>query len=334
MREVDGGHSSSKVGRPAKVWQLDRRAGFAVGVSLNPVAVRAVRTDLMGGPMVTHVISCTRPLRASDVVRAICEAVSAVTEGVEARRVYGVGIAVSGVVDQDRGVVRMSGGLLRENGGFLVDYPFADRIKNFVAWPVRIANDANVGALACFRRMVRQGELGEDSSLLYIMAVENLWGFGAGLVINGRLYTGARGAAGEILHPRLLSQPVELGELVQRAMSGEAAARETVLEKMQPILEHFAALAMSLDVTRVVLGGALAALGEPLQRLMRQWVRQTPGFGPYLADLAEDGFVLDELWPETVALGAAELILADLFCEPAFGRPGPLVRAAVGLERF
>ncbi|MCX7598388.1 MAG: ROK family protein, partial [Armatimonadetes bacterium] len=237
--------------------------------------------------------------------------------------------ALSGVVDPATGVVRMSGGLLRQNGSFVTEYPLADELRELLSWPVLIANDANVGALACFRRMARKGELPADGSLLYIMAVESLWGFGAGVVIKGRLYTGARGAAGEVLHPRLLSRQPDLRELARRAVSGDAAAITRLLEELRDILEHFAALAMTIDADRVVLGGALAALGQPLQRLMGQLVAQSPGFGPYLADLAERSFVIDELWPDTLAVGAAELVLDDLFREPVPGQAGPLVQAVL-----
>lgn len=320
----------SSVGRPPKVWQLNEAAGFAVGLSVNPMVLRAVVVDLTGHRVATRTFAYEPPLKAPDVAEAICQAVEAVTEGVERERIYGLGVALSGVVDPTTGVVRMSGGLLRHNGSFVTEYPLAEELRGLLPWPVCIANDANVGALASFRRMARRGELPADGSLLYIMAVENLWGFGAGVVIKGRLYTGARGAAGEILHPRLLSRQPDLRELARRAVSGDAAATAEVLNELREILEHFAALAMTLDAERVVLGGALAAIGEPLQRLMGQLVAQSPGFGPYLADLAEQAFVIDELWPDTLAVGAAELVLDDLFREPMPGQPGPLVRAVLG----
>lgn len=319
----------SSVGRPPKVWQLNEAAGFAVGLSLNPMVLRAVLVDLTGHRAAVRTFAYEPPLKASEVAQAICHAVEAVTEGIDAARIYGLGVALSGVVDPATGVVRMSGGLLRHNGSFVTEYPLADELKQLLPWPVLIANDANVGALACFRRMARRGEVPADGSLLYIMAVESLWGFGAGVVVKGRLYTGARGAAGEILHPRLLSRQPDLRELARRAVSGDAAATAQVLDQLRDILEHLAALAMTLDTELVVLGGALAALGEPLQQLFGQLVAQSPGFGPYLADLAERAFVIDELWPDTLAVGAAELVLDDLFREPVPGQAGPLVQAVL-----
>jgi len=328
VREVPGPAPSS-VGRPPKVWQLNETAGFAIGLSLNPMVLRVVLADLTGHRVATRTFAYDPPLKASEVAQAICHAVEAVTEGVDAVRIYGLGVALSGVVDPTAGVVRMSGGLLRQNGSFVTEYPLADELRELLPWPVCVANDANVGALACFRRMARRGEVSADGSLLYIMAVESLWGFGAGVIIKGRLYTGARGAAGEILHPRLLSYQPDLRELARRAVSGDAAATAEVLEQLRAILEHFAALAMTLDAERVVLGGALAALGEPLQRLMGRLVAESPGFGPYLADLADRAFVLDELWPDTLAVGAAELVLDDLFREPVAGQAGPLVQTVL-----
>ncbi|MBC7289615.1 MAG: ROK family protein, partial [Armatimonadetes bacterium] len=181
-----------------------------------------------------------------------------------------------------------------------------------------------------FRRMARRGEIPPDGSLLYLMAVESLWGFGAGVIIKGRLYEGARGGAGEILHPTLFSLQRDLSDVARRVAAGDADAAEDAVNELRDILEHLAALAMSLDPDRVVLGGELAALGEPLQRLMGELVAHSPGFGPYLADLAEHGFLIDDLWPDTVAIGAAEIVLDDLFPEPTLGTAGPLVERVYG----
>ncbi|MCX7599256.1 MAG: hypothetical protein N2512_10410, partial [Armatimonadetes bacterium] len=129
----------SSVGRPPKVWQLNETAGFAVGLSLNPMVLRAVLADLTGHRVAVRTFAYDPPLRVPDVAQAICHAVGAVAEGVDPARIYGLAVALSGVVDPATGVVRMSGGLLRQNGSFVTEYPLADELRELLSWPVLIA---------------------------------------------------------------------------------------------------------------------------------------------------------------------------------------------------
>jgi predicted NBD/HSP70 family sugar kinase len=59
--------------------------------------------------------------------------------------------------------------------------------------PVRVENDANLGALA----EIVWGAGRDCADLVYVKVAT---GVGAGLVLNGRLYHGAGGTAGEIGH--------------------------------------------------------------------------------------------------------------------------------------
>ncbi len=323
-------HTSKSVGRPPKVWRLNTKARYALGLAIHPMALRGVLVDLAGHTIARRTFSYDPPLTADQLPGAVTDIVNSVLGRTPTDRVLGVGAGISGVVDPEAGVVRISGGLFTKPGTFAIDYPLRAQLEDLMPWPVQVVNDANLGALAVFRRRVRLGELRPDASLVYLMAVESLWGFGGGVIVGGRLHPGVRGAAGEILHPSLLAQPPGWGDAPARALAGDQQAVDQVLVHLQPVLEHFAALALTLDPDCVVLGGALATLGQPLRDTMADLMTRAPGFGQYLAELPSVGLVLDHLWPDTIAVGAAELVLEDLFREPELGRPGPLVRLAMG----
>jgi predicted NBD/HSP70 family sugar kinase len=293
------------------------------------MTIRGVVVDLSGAPLTRRSASFDPPLTADALVDAVRDLTLSLTDGLAPGRVFGVGAGASGVVDPDAGVVRLSGALFTRPGVFATDYPLRAQLERALPWPVQLANDANLGALATFREQVRDGTLSAGGSLLYVIAVESLWGFGAGVIIGGRLYLGAHGAAGELLHPRLLSAPPDWGDLPRRALGGDPDARGEVIEALRPMFEHLVALTLTIDTDCLVLGGAFAALGRPLQQTLAEMMVATPGFGAHLVDLPERGIILDPRWPDTVALGAGELVLEGVFREPSAREPGPLVRLAL-----
>jgi predicted NBD/HSP70 family sugar kinase len=147
-------------------------------------------------------------------------------------------------------------------------------------------------------------------------------GIGAGLILDGRLYRGHTGAAGEIGYMRSsITQPLELERkaaadaLVERYRShgGEASAGspEAVFDRLavgdpaavaavrEVIDEQALALANAialLDPQKVVLGGGMAVAGEVLLGPLRERIR------PLVP--VEPEFALSELGPDAALVGA------------------------------
>lgn len=123
-------------------------------------------------------------------VRRAAEAV----HGLEAElgaRAAGLGLAVAGDVDSERGVVRFSPNLR----GFS-RYPLRDALARATGRRVLIENDATMAAWGGF-----VVELSRRARNLLVVAMGT--GIGGGLVIEGRLYHGSTGSAGEIGHTRV-----------------------------------------------------------------------------------------------------------------------------------
>lgn len=101
----------------------------------------------------------------------------------------GIGVAVAGVVRRDDGLVSTA-----PNLGW-VDGPLGDRLTSRlqVDAPIVVANDADLGALAEWRRGAAQGA--DD-----VVFVSGEVGVGGGIIAGGRPLTGAAGYAGEIGH--------------------------------------------------------------------------------------------------------------------------------------
>lgn len=106
----------------------------------------------------------------------------------ETGRPVAIGVSFGGPVDAQQGLVRLSHHVARwEN------MPLRDSLQTEFGVPVVVDNDANVAALGEYRFGAGRG----CTSLLYVTVST---GIGGGWVINGRIYSGYNGMAGEIGH--------------------------------------------------------------------------------------------------------------------------------------
>jgi glucokinase len=243
--------------------------------------------------------------------------------GVDASSFDSIGVGIPGAVDAERGIVSHArnlgvaeldlGGLLSKNLGALV----------------RVENDVNAAALGAFHQLGLAG----DSSMAYL----NLGtGLAAGLVLQGKLWRGARGAAGEIGH--ILIDPAgpldtdgQAGALeVMASGSGiasqwtsgdgsvrgmfDAAARGDVdavairRRLFEAVASSVRILVLTLDVDLVVIGGGISGLGDTLLAAVREVFAGWESTSPFLASL-QLGERIRILPPDipTAATGAAWL---------------------------
>lgn len=100
----------------------------------------------------------------------------------------GAGISCGGPLDSRRGVI-----LSPPNLPGWRDVPVADMIRREFRIPVRLLNDADASALA-------EGRFGAGRGADNLVFLTFGTGMGAGLILNGRLYSGSTGMAGEIGH--------------------------------------------------------------------------------------------------------------------------------------
>jgi glucokinase len=110
----------------------------------------------------------------------------------DGRRLDGVGVSVPGPADPDRGIVTTPPNLPGWH-----DVPIAQELSQRTGLPVWIENDANAAALAEHR-------LGAGHGAKHLVLLTLGTGIGGGLVLDGRLYHGASGGAGEIGHMQLV----------------------------------------------------------------------------------------------------------------------------------
>ncbi len=155
------------------------------GVDIGGTKVSAGLVDARGkillaarAPMVAH----ETPQKGLDSVFA---ALDAIFRDPRAGRVRGIGVSVPGWVDSARGVL-----IRAANIPCWRDFPLARRIERRYRLPVRIANDANLAALA-------EAAWGAGHGYRNLFYVTLGTGVGTGIVLDGRVYSGRTGAASE-----------------------------------------------------------------------------------------------------------------------------------------
>lgn len=256
------------------------------------------------------------------VVESIVTAVSALADevGLPTSDIGSVGIGIPGLVDADAGRVDHAVNLGVES------LELADRAEQALDIPFRVENDVKAAALGAAALS------GVTGSMAYL----NLGtGVAAGIVIDGRIWRGSRGTAGEVGHlsvdpngrlcgcgqhgcvetfcgggalAKAWGRP---GALPIRDIFDAADAGDPLALALRGDLFHGAAaavrvLVLSADVETVVIGGGLTALGDRLDAGIRAALHAGAEASPFMRSLRLDERI--ELLPAgspAAAFGAA-----------------------------
>lgn len=212
-----------------------------------------------------------------------------------------IGVGIPGQVEPETGRVTHAVNLAVE------DLEFGAELSAKLGMLVRVENDVNAAALGVYQL------LADEST--HSMAYLNLGtGLAAGLVLDGRLWRGSRGSAGEIGHipidpngplcpcgqrgcievlasgsavarqwPGAAARPVQ--ELFEAAGRGDARAIEVKHGLVNNIAAAVRILVLTIDVDTVVLGGGISSLGEELRTAVGDVLEEWSEASPFLASL-------------------------------------------------
>lgn len=177
-------------GRPPMLLALNPEGAFVVGVNLSITELNVVIVNFEGVVVASYAQSLKPiPHSVSEIAASVVGAVQAcIWEANFAKeQVSGVGIGIPGLVDPDSGNIR-----------FLPNYGWQnvnlkELVQSKLNHPCYVDNSSNTLALA--EQWFGEGK-GVDNFL--VVTIEN--GVGLGAVINGRIYRGEEGIAGEFGH--------------------------------------------------------------------------------------------------------------------------------------
>lgn len=324
-------------GRRPVLLGLKADAGYVIGIKLTETRVIAVLTDLTAGIVERTTATITR-----DDVGTVVRAVAKVVRTLRGKKpVQGVGVGLAGVIDRASGVVRHA------TYSDWHDVDLAAILEKRIGLPVVVDNDVNT--LVASEQWFGAGRGVSDVAVVSIGR-----GIGLGMVLDGRLYRGAGGGAGEFGHTKVVADgplcacggrgclETLIGEPAICARAGTGTIDEAVelaRNGDQQVAGVFAEVGRILGTA---VGNLVNLLNPKLIVLAGEGTRASdlfrPGFDDSLRHAVFDGLqreleiVVDDWDDEAWAQGAAGLFLGELF-QPNLrpdeaGRPSLTTRSA------
>ena len=342
----------SEGGRRPVLLDLNPQAGFVIGVGLNLMNMVGLLVDLKG-----NIVTKTQIVRPRASVKEISECVLDIVREIlrrskeHATNIKGIGVGIAGLVSKRDGSIHWPQKMDHYYTYASVDLPLKDLIEKEFNMPVLIENDATA---ACF------GERWLDLAHGYKNVLYMFSGVGCGIMINGEVYRGSSGYAGEVSIYNYKEQDLfncaagndcflkrwemDLGivEDVRQALARDkdksvnffkltssnienvdlksvfiaARSKESVavsaLERAAKRLGIKIAYLVNLfNPQLVVVGGGLEEAGEDFLNKVNMTVKEW-AFRESTDDLK---IIYSELRENTVALGAASLVMQKIFAQ-------------------
>jgi len=306
-------------GRRGRPVQVRQQLGCVLGIDIGADNVLSVVANLSGqtlGSARRRVGARGHP-DAQRVLDLIGEtARSALSEAaMTSSDVKAIGVGTPGVVDPATGRVTLAAKILGWD-----TIRVADALRDWFQCRSHVDNEVNLAVLA----EQWQGAAEGIGNAVYV----NLgMGIGAGILIDGKLYRGAHGAAGEIGYLPFSVAPANampsnrLGPFEQAAAGGAFArgGRQLVIDEAVGMLaRRIAAISAVLDPAIVIVGSGLSNAGTALVEPITAHLQRLVPFPPRV--------VASSLGDHAVALGAVRLALHaiddDLFASFVAGATG------------
>jgi predicted NBD/HSP70 family sugar kinase len=329
VREV--GRSSGRPGPSAVLYELNPMAGWVVGVDVGRRRVRAALADITGDVVARR----DEPARASSA-RTLIGQIGAIAHGLAAEagigwdQVHHVTVGSPGVFEPVRGAVILAPNLPGWGRQGLLE-----RLRGELGDRIGVENDVNLAA---------EGErwrgLARDVRTFGFLSVGT--GVGMGLVLDGKLYRGASGSAGEVGYLPIGADPYDRqvrrrgafeeavnGAAVVRAgakaglpgsltakkvfalaRKGDPLAGRVVEDEARRLAVGLAVVAAVVDLELVILGGGVGGNADLLLAPVERELRALSPIRPRLAvsALGEDAVLQGAV---ATALAVAQSRLFD-----------------------
>jgi len=186
---IEHGLAPSTGGRRAVTYRLNEKIqAFFVAVAMDQFITRIAIYNFANKPVINettiHLPLQDNPAAFGQLCLAVDRYIA--SAGVKRENIVGVGIAMPGFIDVEKGI----------NRTFLNDderVALRDRLIQRLGLPVYMDNDSSAIAIA-------ELHFGAAKGLRDVMVVNVGWGIGLGMIVNGTLFRGHNGFAGEFSH--------------------------------------------------------------------------------------------------------------------------------------
>ncbi|MGV3656979.1 MAG: ROK family protein [Chitinophagaceae bacterium] len=241
---METGFAPSTGGRRAAMYALQTDRLYIVSVAMDQLVTRIAIMDAKNN-LVKPAVKIDLPLAHNEtalpvLVQQIAQTIQA--SGINKDKIVGIGIGMPGFVDVTKGV----------NYSFLpaaAGKSITSVIEDEIGLPVFIDNDSSLVALAELRFGTARGKSN-------VMVINIGWGVGLGMIVNGALFRGYNGFAGEFSHIPLflnnklcscgksgcLETEASMQVVMNKAREGIAAGRVCALKEIPDDYEKASSL--------------------------------------------------------------------------------------------
>jgi predicted NBD/HSP70 family sugar kinase len=324
IEEIGEGESTG--GRRPTLLQLRTAGAMAIGVNITPTYTTVATSDL-AGRLVEQQAFLTDP----NPQRMLDQIVETIRKFSANAAIEGVGVSIPGLVDPETGRVIFVPYFQWR------DLPLAEMISKRTGLRVTIDNDANAVALA--ELWFGRPEVSAARDFIFVLVAD---GVGTGIIFDGQVYRGVRGAAGEFGHmivgsnaPVLCScgnddcweafaseraasaryqrltgaiSAPDFGTLIKRALAGEREAETALTETARYLAIGISNLVVGFSPEAVIVGGAITQAWFLIEKTLTEKIERSVRRGVPSARI-----VRSTLNGDPTLMGALSLILASKF---------------------
>ena len=324
------GEGKSTGGRRPTLLRLRTVGAIAIGVNITPTHITVASSDLAG--MVVEQESFPTDPVPERTVNRIIEIIRKFSRHCS---IEGVGISVPGLV------CPATGNVIFVPYFKWRDLPIAETISQSTGLPVTIDNDANAVALA--ELWFGRPEVRDARDFIFVLVAD---GVGTGIIFDGQVYRGVRGAAGEFGHmivgsnaPVLCScgnddcweafaseraasaryqrltgamSAPDFGTLIDRAMAGEPEAGTALTETARYLAIGISNLVVGFSPEAVIVGGAITQAWSLIEKTLTEKIERSVRRGVPSARILRS-----TLNGDPTLMGALSLVLTSKFAGTA-----------------
>jgi glucokinase len=332
------GIAASGGGRPAELFAVNPKGAYVAGCEISSLGIRCVIADLEG----SHVAQLDVPLPTNQspprVIGALAKVVNRLLSkhSIARSKLQCICIAAPGMTDLKSGRVVSAPHLAA-----WTDVPLKELAEDRLKVHSIIENDVNLSAYGEHF----DGAAKDETDFVFLMIGS---GVGAGIFINGELYRGRRGTAGEIGYmqvpgaERSLSlknatgsleeavgtrgietawlkvqmnkskERLSADQILKLAVSGDARAWDVAQGCATILADAVANVSVLLDPSMIVLGGPIGMAPAIFSEVLKRHEKN---------DLARPSLVISQLGADAALFGAVRLALEHVELSLLDGMP-------------
>ncbi|HAL82293.1 MAG TPA: sugar kinase [Mucilaginibacter sp.] len=184
---VEQGYAPSSGGRRPLMYAINASAMYILAIAMDQLSTRIQLVDLLNHPVSDFVMFELKLSNNADALDQLAENINKYinNSGVARDKIAGIGIGMPGFINPIKGI-----NYTYLNAG---DKSLTQYISDETRLPVYIDNDSSLTALA-------EQKFGIAKSQKEVMVINLGWGIGLGMIINGEIFRGRNGFAGEFSH--------------------------------------------------------------------------------------------------------------------------------------